>query len=279
MTQLRQAMLDGMKLRNFSPRTQQAYLKSVESLALYYRQSPDKLSTEQIQKYILYMINEKGLSWSSCNLAISAFRFLFYQILQSDQVKLSLPKRKKETRLPQVYSKQELEKIFLHARHLRNRLLLMTAYSAGLRVAELVSLKLTDIDSQRMMIRVDQGKGNKDRYTLLSNRLLDDLRLYWKVYRPKYWLFPKKESSKHLTTDTAQKAYYKAVRLSGLKRKGGIHCLRHSFATHLLESGANIKQIQMLLGHSSIKTSMRYLHLTQKNLAAVQSPLDFLSLK
>ena len=276
MTPLRQEMIDGMKLRNFSPRTQEAYIKSVESLAVFYKQSPENITTQQIHKYIIYLINDRKLSWSSCNVAISAFKFLYYQIMKFKDMDFSLPKRKTETRLPEIYSKDELEVIFNNAKILRNQLLLKTAYAAGLRVGELVSLKLTDIDSSRMMIRVDQGKGRKDRYTILSEKVLDDLRLYWKVYRPTYWLFPKKEGSKHITTDTAQKVYYNAVKLAGINRKGGIHSLRHSFATHLLESGTNIKLIQMLLGHSSIKTSMKYLHLTQKSLTSVQSPFDSL---
>jgi site-specific recombinase XerD len=208
--------------------------------------------------------------------AISAFKFLYGQILKGPYVNFSIPKRKKESRLPQLYSKEELGLIFKHANPLRNRVLLKTTYSAGLRVSEVVAIQLTDIDSARMMIRVNQGKGKKDRYTLLSKKLLDELRLYWKVYRPAYWLFPQREGNKHISIDTAQKAYYRAVAQSGIKRKGGIHCLRHSFATHLLEAGTNLKQIQMLLGHSSIRTTMIYLHLTQKHLAALSSPLDSL---
>jgi site-specific recombinase XerD len=274
MTPLRQEMIDVMKLGNFSFRTQEAYVRSVEALAIFYKQSPENITSQQIHKYIIYLINDRKLSWSSCNVAISAFKFLYYQIMKLKDMDFSLPKRKKETRLPQIYSKEELEVIFYNAKILRNQLFLKTAYAAGLRVGELVSLKLTDIDSSRMMIRVDQGKGRKDRYTILSERLLDDLRLYWKVYKPAFWLFPNKKKNGHIAADIAQKAYYKAVELSGINRKGGIHSLRHSFATHLLESGANLKQIQMLLGHSSIKTTMKYLHVTQKNLAAVRSPLD-----
>lgn len=277
MTVLRQKMINGMKLRNFSPRTQQAYLKSVEKLSIYYKKSPDTLSSEQVQKFILHLIVEKKLSWSSCNVCFSAFKFLYFQILQFDQMKLSLPKRKKESKLPEIYSKEEIELLLKSTKILRNQLLLKTAYASGLRVGELVSLKIRDIDSKRMMIRVEQGKGKKDRYTILSERLLDDLRLYWKVYRPVYWLFPQMCGRKHITTDLPQKVYYKAVERSGIKRKGGIHSLRHSFATHLLESGINIKLIQMLLGHRSIKTTMRYLHLTQKNITSVQSPLDSLN--
>ena len=274
MTPLRQKMIDGMKLRNFSPRTQKTYLKSVESLALFYNQSPAKLSSEQVQKFILHLINEKNLAWNSCNVCFSAFKFFYLKILKSDEIDLSLPKRKKETRLPQIYSKEEIEVIFNSVIILRNKILLQTAYSAGLRVGELVSLKLSDIDSSRMMIRVVQGKGRKDRYTILSEKLLNDLRFYWKVYRPAFWLFPNNKEDDHVTTNTAQKAYYEAVKSSGIKRKGGIHSLRHSFATHLLESGTNLKLIQMLLGHSSIKTSMKYLHLSRKSLNSVQSPFD-----
>lgn len=278
MTPLRQKMIDGMKMRNFSPRTQQAYLKAVETLALFYDRSPENLTSSQLDQYIIYLLNDRKLSWSSCNVAISAFKFLYYQIIKTDELVFSVPRRKKQTRLPAVYSKDELDQIFINSKPLRNKILLETTYAAGLRVSELVSLKLTDLDSSRMMIRVDQGKGNKDRYTILSGNLLDDLRLYWKVYRPAYWLFPRKTGSRHISADCAQKVYYTAVKLAGINRKGGIHTLRHSFATHLLEAGTNINLIQMLLGHSSIRTTMVYLHLTQKNLAKVNSPLDTLQI-
>ena len=263
MTVLRQKMIDGMKLRNFSPRTQQAYLKSVEKLSIYYKKSPDKLSSEQVQRFILHLIDEKKLTWSSCNVCLSAFKFLYFYILHFDQMKLSLPKRRKESKLPEIYSKEEIELLLKSTKILRNQLLLKTAYAAGLRVGELVSLKIRDIDSKRMMIRVEQGKGKKDRYTILSERLLNDLRLYWKVYRPVYWLFPQKCGRKPITTDLPQKVYYKAVELSGIKRKGGIHTFRHSFATHLLEKGADLRSIQMMLGHSSISTTEIYTYVAK----------------
>lgn len=276
MTPLRQRMIDEMKLRNFSFRTQEAYVKSVESLAFYYKRSPEDITADQIHSYVIYLTSQKGLSWSSCNVAVSAFKFLYGQVLKSMDVNIIIPKRKKESRLPQIYSKDEQALIFKSAKKLRNRIILETTYAAGLRVSELVALKVKVIDSARMMIRVNQGKGKKDRYTLLSEYLLNELRLYWRVYKPCYWLFPKKEVNQHISIDNVQKIYYKAVELSGVKRKGGIHSLRHSFATHLLESGANLKQIQMLLGHSSIRTTMVYLHLTQKHITALSSPLDFL---
>jgi len=276
MTPLRQKMIDEMKLRNFSSRTQEAYVKSVESLALYYKRSPENITADQIHHYLIYLTSQKELSWSSCNVAVCAFKFLYGQVLKSIDLNIIIPKRKKESRLPQIYSKDELALIFKSAKRLRNRIMLETAYAAGLRVSELVALKVKDIDSARMMIRVNQGKGKKDRYTLLSEYLLNELRLYWRVYRPSYWLFPKKEVNQHISIDIVQKIYYKAVELSGVKRKGGIHSLRHSFATHLLESGANLKQIQMLLGHRSIQTTMIYLHVTQKNISSLISPLDFL---
>lgn len=276
MSPLRQRMIDEMKLRNFSVRTQQSYVKFVESLAVYYNQSPDKLTCQQVQNYILHLINDKKLAWNSCNVCFSALKFFYYKVLQLSDIELSLPKRRKETRLPQIYSKEEIEVIIGNAKTLRDQALLKTTYAAGLRVSELIALKITDIDKARMNIRVKQGKGKKDRYTLLPNKLLEELKMYWKVYKPAYWMFPVIKGSEHISVDTAQKAYYKAVERAGIKRKGGIHTLRHSFATHLLEADANIKQIQMLLGHASIKTTMRYLHLTTKNLTSIQSPYDSL---
>ncbi len=187
---LRNQMTEAMKLRRFSPRTQKSYLAAVTALAKYYRTPPDQLDFEKIKSYLLYLTVERALSWSTCNVAVSAFRFFYTEVVGWEKVSLPIPPRKKPKTLPVLLSRQELERLFACAGSPKYRVLLMTTYAAGLRVSEVVNLKPADIDSHRLMIRVEQAKGAKDRYTLLSPRLLEELRLYWKLYRPTTWLFP-----------------------------------------------------------------------------------------
>ena len=192
---------------------------------------------------------------------------------------LSIPPRKKEKRLPVVLSQNEIERLFHVTTNLKHRVLLMTTYAAGLRVSEVVRLKPLDIESDRMMIRVEQGKGNKDRYTMLSPRLLSQLRVYWRQYRPSAWLFFGKLPHRPLPTATAQRIYYTAKRKAGIKRARGIHTLRHSFATHLLEAGYDVRKIQIMMGHKSLSTTTTYLHVTRDTIASVKSPLDLLNME
>jgi len=278
MTPLRQKMIDAMRLRHFSASTQQSYVEAVAGLARFYKQSPDRLDREKIQTYLLHLITERQLSWSTCNVVISALRFFYTYVIKMGPMALDLPPRKKVTQLPEILSSQELERLFTVAARPHQKVLLMTTYAAGLRVSEVVSLKLTDIDSQRMMIRVRQSKGNKDRYTVLSPRLLTELRLYWRMYRPHDWLFPGRDGKTHLSTKTAQYIYYQAKKRAGIKKGRGIHTLRHCFATHLLEAGVDLPTLQMLMGHKSVTNTMVYLQLTTKKLSSVESPLDLLQI-
>ena len=181
---LRHKMIDAMKLRRFSPRTQTSYLAAVTALANYYHTSPDQLDSERIKAYLLYLTVERALSWSTCNVAVSAFRFFYNEVLGWERVHLAIPPRQKPKTLPVILSRQELERLFACAASPKNRILLMTTYAAGLRVSEVTNLKPSDIDSHRMMIRVEQAKGAKDRYTILSPRLLPELSRYWKLYHP-----------------------------------------------------------------------------------------------
>ena len=198
MTPLRQKMIDNMKLRGFAPNTQEAYVAAVAGLAKYYRESPDKLDTEKVQRYLLYLMEERKLSWNSCNVVAAGLRFFYTETLKWHPTAILIPSRKKKTQLPEILSRQELERLFVSTMNRKHRVMLMTAYGAGLRVSELVRMKVSDIDSQRMVIRVEQGKGNKDRYTILSQRLLTELRDYWKIYRPPTWLFPSKDQNQHV---------------------------------------------------------------------------------
>lgn len=275
---LRNKLIDAMQLRRFSPKTQQAYLAAVASLTRYYHLSPDQITPDKIQAYLLHLTVERGLSWSSCNVAVSAFRFFYVEVLGWQRVNLPIPPRKKPTRLPEVLSRQELDRLFACAYPPRNRLLLMTTYAAGLRVSEVVKLKPSDIDSSRMMIGVEQAKGSKDRYSILSTRLLEELRLYWKLYKPRIWLFPaSRDPNRKMDIGCAQKSYYEAKGRAGITRGHGIHTLPHCFATHLLEGGVDLRTIQTLMGHSSITTTQRYLQVRRHLLDSNQTRLDLLS--
>lgn len=278
MTALRQKMIDEMTLRRFSPKTQEAYIAAVAGLAKYYQQSPEKIKKQMIKDYLLYLMQKRKLAWSSCNVVVSGLIFFYSKTLGMDSMYLSIPPRKKDNKLPEILSAEELEQLFAALTNQKHRTVLMATYAAGLRVSEVVGLKLTDIDSKRMMIRVQQGKGRKDRYTILSERLLKELRIYWKMYRPSSWLFYSTRREKRLSDRSAQRIYYHAKDLAGIRKSKGIHTLRHCFATHLLEAGVDLRTIQMLMGHKSILTTMGYLQVTRKHLSSTQSPLDLLKI-
>jgi integrase/recombinase XerD len=278
MTELRQRMDDAMVLRGFALRTRETYLACVAGLAKHYHCSPDRLNAEQIQAYLLHLITEKKLAYSSVNQSACACRFLFGTVLQQRKIWLDIPMAKVPKRLPVVLSRDDINRLFAASGNLRTRTVLMTTYAAGLRVSEVCALQLADIESapDRMCIKLRQAKGGKDRYTLLSPRLLDTLRLYWRVCRPRTWLFPNKAGDGPLFDQTAQRMYRAACDAAGLANAAGIHTLRHSFATHLLEAGVDLHTIQRLLGHGHLSTTMRYLHLAQQRLTGTISPLELL---
>jgi integrase/recombinase XerD len=273
---LRQKMIEEIRLRNFSPRTEQSYVSAMAGLAKYYRQSPDQLSQEQIRAYLLHL-KERGLSPSSRNVAISGMKFFYHQCLGWNEKQLFIPPRKRSWQLPEVLSQKEVERLLLAATKQRDRCLLMTAYATGLRVSELVRLKVSAIDSQRMMVRVEQGKGRKDRYTILSQQLLLELRSYWKVHRSKSWVFPNAKGGP-LSIDYAQRIYNLAKLKAGIQKGHGIHTLRHCFATHLLEAGVDLRTIQTLLGHTSLLSTERYLQIRRHRITTMANPLDLLRL-
>jgi len=278
MRPLRQKMLEDMKLRRFAPNTQESYVSAVAGLAKYYKQSPDLIDKEKIQAYLLHLMEERKLSWGTCNIVVSALRFFYTQTLGMDSMHLGIPPMKTQTKLPEVLSVEEITRPFQCTRNLKHRVILMTTYAAGLRVSEVVNLMLKDIDSRRMTIRVCQGKGNKDRYTILSNRLVTELRTYWRKYKPRLWLFPGAFPDRPMTRFSAERLYYAAKERAGITKEGCIHMLRHCFATHLLEAGVDLRTIQLLMGHSSITTTMRYLRITSKKLSATKSPLDLIEI-
>jgi integrase/recombinase XerD len=277
MGELRERMQHDLVVRGMSPRTQEAYLAAVQGLAQHYHQRPDILSAQHVEGYVRHLIEQRHLAPNSVRVAVFGLRFFYTVTLKRPTFTLPLPKGVKK--LPEVLSREEVARLLASTTTLRERALLMTTYGGGLRVSEVVRLRVTDIDAQRGMIRVEQGKGRKDRYTLLGPRLLAELRHYWQVYRPAPpWLFPQRHKAAPMDPTTAQKPYYAAKRRAGITKAGGIHVLRHAFATHLLEAGTDLPTLQQLLGHDSVTTTMRYVHVAQKRVTAQGSLLDSLPL-
>jgi integrase/recombinase XerD len=276
MTELRRRMDDDMLARGFADRTRETYLWAVTGLARFYHRSPDHISDEEIQAYLVHLIRDRQRSWSTCNIVVHGLRFFYHTTLKRDRTTFSIPSMRQPGKLPAILSRAEVERILAHAAHLKHRTMLTTTYAAGLRLNEVIHLRVTDIDSARMTIRVEQGKGGKDRYTVLSAHLLAALRAYWKAEHPAAWLFPARGGDRPMHETSLQKAYQTAKLRAGIKKPGGIHGLRHAFATHLLEAGVDIHTIQRLLGHGSISTTTRYFQLTRHTEMGPDSPLDLL---
>jgi integrase/recombinase XerD len=278
MTPLRRRMIDDMTLRNFTPATIQAYVRSVARYAFHFHASPDRLGPEHVRSYLLYLLNERHVSMSHYNQTRCALRFFYHVTLGRDDVPQSIAPAKQPRTLPVVLSAAEVVRFFEAIANLKHRALLMTAYAAGLRISEVTHLRVADIDSQRMVIRVDQGKGRKDRYVMLSQRLLQVLRQYWKVVRPCDSLFPGQSPEKPIAAGTVRKVCQRACQKAGLGKHVTVHTLRHSFATHLLEAGTDLRTIQVLMGHRSFNTTARYVHVATASLPSTRSPLDRLDL-
>lgn len=275
MTPLRRRMTEDMTLRNLSPATQAAYLHQVDKFARYFGRSPDRLGSEEIRRYQLHLV-ERGVSWSTFDQAVCALRFLYSKTLNGSVPVTAIPFPKRPRTLPVVPSTEEVARFLESFRSPKHRTILMTAYAAGLRVSEITHLRPSDIDSQRSVIRVQQGKGQKDRYVMLSPRLLESLREYWKKSRPKgEYLFPGGSPDRPITRAAVAIACQKAARDSGLGKRITPHTLRHAFATHLLEAGTSAIMVQSLLGHRNLQTTCRYLHVTRP-VCSVPSPLDLL---
>lgn len=275
MTPLRKQYVELLTLRGYALRTHESYIGTVVDLARHYHCSPDKLSDQQIRGYLL-SLHQRGLSRSTINVRVSALRLFYGDMLKRPLHWLNeqLPRPRRSIRRPQVYSRQDLRRLFIQGcRDVRARTLLMTIYGCGLRLTEACCLRVSDIDAQRLTIHV-RGKGDKDRYTLLQPWLLKQLRLYWLACRPgKAWLFPgRRDATQPLGPTTAEETFYAALKRAGLPNKGGIHSLRHSFATHLLESGASLVTLKKLLGHAYFSTTAGYLHVTAESLANLPDP-------
>ena len=273
---LHDKMLKDMQLRGFSPNTQYRYLMNLKSFETHFGKPAQQMGQDELRDFLHYLIREKKVSSSYVNSVYSALKFFFATTLGRSWDMSEIPRVKKARKLPVALSKEEINRLLAVTTNIKFQTMFMLAYSAGLRVSEIARLKIADIDSENMQIFVRQGKGNIDRYSILSEICLETLRRYWREYRPTVWLFPGKISGEPIRARAIQDAFLKMRIKTGLDPKASIHSLRHSFATHLLEDGVNIVYIQQLLGHARISTTTIYLHLTKVKLLQVRSPLDLL---
>jgi integrase/recombinase XerD len=274
MNTLREKMLAELQLRGITPRTQTAYLREVANLENYFNKSPEELGEEEVKEYLVHLLEDRGLSSGTYKYYAAGIKFLYRTTLNREEVveKIKYPKAK--IKLPVVLDLSEVRALLSVMENLKHRAVLTITYSAGLRVSETAHLKVTDIDSKRMMVRVRQGKGGKDRYTILSKTALECLREYWRAYRPKDWLFEGQKEGSHICYTSIRNIFVEAKERAGITKPVGPHSLRHAFATHLIEAGTSLHHVQLLLGHKSPKTTTVYLHVSKMNLAQVSSPLD-----
>jgi len=279
MTPLREKFIEDMKVRGLAPATQRNYIHHIAEYARYFKRGPEQLDCDAIHQYLVYLTEDRKLSAETVNGCVSALKLLYLNTLEMPWTDEYFPHVRRQSRLPVVLSQEEILLFFDHVAGLKNRAALMVCYGAGLRISEALSLKVGDIDSRRMLIRVEQGKGQKDRYAMLSARLLEVLRRYWRTChpgtgKPEEYLFPSWSANRHMSTASLQTACREAALRSGLRKKVTVHGLRHAFATHLVENGADLRIIQALLGHTRVDTTARYTRISPRVVAATVSPLD-----
>ena len=275
---LRRRMTEDMTVRNLSPATQRSYVHAVAKFSRYFGRSPDQLGLEEIRAFQVHLV-AKGISWPALNQTVCALRFFYGVTLGRAELPERIPHAREPRKLPVVLSADEVVRFLEAVPGLKSRTALTTAYAAGLRASEAVHLKLSDIDSGRMVIRVEQGKGGKDRYAMLSAQLLAILRGYWRLAQPRHWLFPGRDDSKPIDPQVLHGACRSACKAAGLAKRVTVHTLRHSFATHLLEAGTDIRIIQVLLGHNNMSTTARYTRVADTTIRSTASPLDRLRLE
>lgn len=274
MTPLRQRMLEDLRIRNYSSKTQTIYIHHVARFAAHFGRSPDQLTTEHIRTYLVHLVETERVSWSSFNQAVCALRFFYRVTLARADIVPYIPFPRASKKLPTVLSAEEVARLLGAVRSPKHRAVLVTIYATGLRISEALALKVSDIDPERMVITVRQGKGRKDRTVMLSPQLLEVLRSYARLARPREWLFPGRRPDQPLHASAVQRACAQARAAAGIDKHATVHTLRHSFATHLLEGGTDLRLIQTLLGHRSIKTTAIYTHVSAERLHDTPSPLD-----
>ena len=268
-------MQDYLDLKGASPKTKEAYLSALKCLSVHFNSDPAQLGQEEIKSFLLYLINIKKRSSATIRCYFYALKLFYTDVINKKEVIISIPNYSRNNKkLPIILSKSEVHKLLAVTKNLKHLAILSLLYSAGLRISEVANLKIKDIDSARMVINVHNGKGSKDRQTILSTKALETLRTYFKIYRPSIWLFPGRTNAYPLATRTIQHAFKIAIKKANIIKPVSPHSLRHSFATHLIEDGISILLIKQLLGHSSLKSTLIYLHTSKPNISAVKSPLD-----
>jgi site-specific recombinase XerD len=275
---LRRRMIEDMTVRNLSPATQRSYLHAVSKFSRHFGRSPDRLDLEDVRSFQVFLVSQ-GISWPALNQTVCALRFFYGVTLNRPEIPERIAYAREPRKLPVILSADEVVRFLEAVPSLKTRTALTSAYAAGLRASETVGLKVCDIDSDRMLIAVRHGKGAKDRTVMLSPQLLNILRTYWRLARPRTWLFPGRDESKPIDVQVLYAGCRSATKAAGLAKRVSVHTLRHSFATHLLESGVDIRIIQVLLGHNSLATTARYTQVARTTIAKTESPLDRLSLE
>lgn len=276
MSPLRQRFLDDLRLRNYSPRTLQAYVAGVARLARHFGRSPDQLGAEEVRTFLLSLV-QRGVSWSLFNQTVCALKLFYTVTLQRPDVVPFVRFAKRPKTLPVVLAPEEVVQLFAAARPGVERVLVQTDYALGLRVSELIQLQIENLDSRRMVVHVHAGKGCKDRLVPLSPKLLEELRAYWRQYRPATWLFPGTKRGSHRSAGSVQRLVRRVAGRAGLTKAVTVHTLRHSYATHQLEAGLDLLTLQRVLGHQSLKTTAEYVHLTTRQLQRTPGLLEWLA--
>jgi len=271
---LRDQMQADLHLKGITPRTQKDYLREVSNLAKYFNKSPEELGEKEVKEYLVHLLKDRKISGGTYKYYVSGIKFLYRTTLKREGVVDAIQYPKSRRKLPVVLDLSEVEALFSVTENLKHKAILMITYSSGLRISEATRLKITDIDSKRMMVRIQQGKGGKDRYSILSHAALECLRQYWRKYHPKDWLFEGQKKDKHISISSIHQIFHAAKKRAGITKPASVHTLRHSFATHLVEAGTSLHHVQLLLGHRSPNTTTVYLHVSRLNLAQVTSPLD-----
>jgi integrase/recombinase XerD len=271
---LKQRMIEDMQLRGLSPHTQKGYLMGVTHFARYFGKLPDKLGENEVKEYFLHLVRDKHASYGVLNVAYCALKFIYGVTLERPWEMEKIPRMKRPVRMPVILDKEEVHRLIVLTDNLKHRAILMMAYASGLRISEVAHLKVSDIDTARMAVLVRQGKGKKDRYTILSKKALVTLSQYLEAYQPTSWLFPGATPGTPITESSIAAVMRAAKKRAIITKRATIHTLRHSFATHLLEGGTDIRAVQSLLGHKSLRTTIIYLHVSPQRLSRVTSPLD-----
>ena len=278
MGKFRERMLQDLTIRGYADSTKEAYVAAVRDLVRYFMLPPDKLTADHVNRFQLYLIEDRRLAPSTVNIAVCAIRFFYTHCLEVDWQVERVPFQPKRRRLPVVLTSDEVARLIEALPNAKHRAIVMTTYAAGLRLAEVLNLQVCDLDSKRMVIRVRRGKGAKPREVMFSARLLEVLRAYWRLDRPRPWLFPGGNANRPVNPRTVQKVVRRAQERAGLSKRVTPHVLRHAFATHLLEGGTSLRAVQLLLGHRSVQTTLGYLHVTETHLQETKSPFDRLPL-